>query len=131
MKQAVAAAALVALISCTGDETVTGYGGAGQWTLSDMNGAQTSGMSMTLTADGTIRAAGPCAILRARQTAPYPWFRLQDKEQAERACAGRAGDQAFFAELGQATLVEVTGDVLILSDPDGLELVFSRKSPYG
>jgi heat shock protein HslJ len=58
-------------------------------------------------------------------TVPYPWFDAGPIASTRLACPALDAEVAFFAALGQATLIEVGGDTLILSNPDGLKMVFT------
>jgi heat shock protein HslJ len=61
--------------------------------------------------------------------APYPWFEAGDIAVTRRACPDLAAETAFFDALADMTLAEVAGDALILSTPDGREMVFTRTQP--
>ena len=54
----------------------------------------------------------------------YPWFELGLMRATRMACGDLPAEREFFAMLATMTLAEVSGDVLILSNPDGAEMVF-------
>ena len=116
------AAPLVLCTACIGDETLSGYAGAGSvWGLEEADGLPTGlAASLSLPRKGRIAGAGPCGAFEGAQTAPYPWFAAEDLT----SCPG--GDD-FTEMLAAMTLSEVQGDILILSCPDGREMVFSRQ----
>ena len=126
-RAAIALAGAASLAACKSDETVTGYGGAGLWQLeTTVNGA--AHLSLALTPDGRLTATGPCNTLIAAQTAPYPWFRLTQIAVTERACPALKAETDTFTALRSASLVEVAQGTLILSNENGLEMVF-RAAP--
>ncbi len=117
---------LVALAACGGDETVAAYGGAGSWELREIDGVATDGLSLTFGPDGAVAGEAPCNLLTTTQTAPYPWFELSGIAMTRRACPDLALEEELIARLSAMTLSEVSGDVLILSDPEAGEMVFAR-----
>ncbi|MDX1785841.1 MAG: META domain-containing protein [Roseovarius sp.] len=123
-----AIAALLWLHACQPDETVTGYGGAGDWHLDRIGDTPVSAeFVLHLDTGGGVRVDGPCTRFDARQTAPYPWFRLDDPVQTPRGCSPDATEARTLAILNTATLVEVAGDALILSGESEPEIGFVRR----
>ena len=88
-----------------------------------------SNATIRFTAKGRITGEGPCNTYAAAQMAPYPWFRAAKISATRRACPDLPDEQRFFDALGEMTLVEVSGDVLILSAPGGREMVFAKVQP--
>ncbi|MFQ6553518.1 META domain-containing protein [Aestuariibius insulae] len=126
-----AKAGLIALVAlglaaCTPDETVTAYGGAGTWALTEIAGEEASG-TLTLGPDGAVTGVGPCNRFTARQTAPYPWFELTPLAITKIACPDLEAEQRYVQALSDAAVAEVSGDTLLLSTDTGLELVFRRQ----
>jgi len=118
---------LLALGGCLKDETVSAYGGAGKiWKLQDIGG-QTVAWPATLEfpARGQIAGTAPCNSYTASMNTPYPWFEIRDLVTTKRTCPAQAAETRFLAALGAATLVEVSGNVLILSGNGTAEMVFS------
>ncbi|PSL17870.1 META domain-containing protein [Shimia abyssi] len=117
--------ALLPLAACLRDETVTQYGGADyDWTLQQVDGVPTNvRLTLQLQPGGTVQGTGPCNAFAAQQTAPYPWFVLEAFSTTEMACT--PDEATVFADLQAMSLVEVSGDRLILSTDDGREMVFS------
>lgn len=119
---------LLILISaaCFKDETLRGYGGADKvWTLTELDGAP-FGATATLTfpEEGAIAGRGPCNSYRATMTVPYPWFEAGPVMSTKMACPDLQREAQFFEALSAMSLSEVLGDVMILSTPDGREMVF-------
>ena len=77
---------------------------------------------------GEVVGKAACNSYGAAQSAPYPWFELGPIRATRAACPQLAEEQAYFDALGQMTLAEISGDVLILSNDDGGMLEF-RASP--
>ena len=123
---ALAALAALSLAACRGDETVRAYGAADQvWTLSEIDGTPfDASATLTFPDAGRIAGAAPCNRYSADMTVPYPWFEAGPIAATRRACPELAAETAFLTALGQATLAEVAGETLILSNPEGLNMVF-------
>lgn len=121
-------ALLLLITACQRDETLTAYGAEGTWRLTHMNDqAFTATATISFSADGQVQGAAPCNTYGAQQTAPYPWFTLGPIRATKRACADLTAEQDYFAALTKMTLVEVSGDVLILSNDDDETLQFKKQ----
>ncbi|MGC3938402.1 META domain-containing protein [Roseobacter sp. EG26] len=117
---------LIALAGCRPDETVSAYGAAGKtWQLVELNG-QTVDQIATLTfpEEGRIAGEGPCNSYSAAMTVPYPWFEAGPIASTRRACPDLDFEADYFTALSEMTLSEVLGDTLILSTPEGAQMVF-------
>lgn len=119
----------ILLTACLKDEGVSGYADRGAvYRLTELNGAPfPARATIGFPGPGEVRGAAPCNSFRARQTAPLPWFRLEDLAATERGCADLPAEAAFFEALRSMTLAEVSGDVLLLSNDAGGEMVFSAQ----
>ncbi len=108
----------LALAGCTGDETLTKYGAAGKtWTLTELRGAAApSGVTIGFRDDGTVSGQGPCNRYFGTQTKPYPWIEISEIGSTKMACPNLKSEALYFDVLRAAHLVDVSGDVLILSD---------------
>ncbi len=127
MKKAVLIAVVaMAASACRGDETIRAYGAAGQtWALKELNGdAFTASATLTFPKPGRIAGKGPCNSYTASLTAPYPWFETGAIAATRSFCPNLADETVFLSALSRATLSEVAGSTLILSNPDGLNMVF-------
>lgn len=116
---------ILGLAACA-DETVSGYAGTDAvWLLTEIDGkAADYTATLRFPRQGRVTGSGPCNTFGAAQTAPYPWFAPGPVEATERACPDLDGEQAFFAALEEMTLAEASGDVLILTDGAGRQMVF-------
>ncbi len=115
------------IAACKKDETVRAYGGADkEWRLAELN-EQPFEASATLTFPETYRIAGnaPCNSYNASMSVPYPWFEAGPIAATKRACPDLNAEATFFKALAAATLSEVQGNFLILSNTDGLSMVFT------
>ena len=118
--------ALLALAACRTDETVRAYGGADRvWTLKELGGAPfPTTATLTFPKAGEIAGQGPCNRYFGAMKAPYPWFKAGPIGSTRMACPNLNAETAFLNALKAVTLSEVAGDTLILSNTDGLEMVF-------
>jgi len=122
---------LLGVWSCDGDESVARYGaGDTTWTLTEIDGtAYPARATLSFPGDGRIAGTGPCNRFSGEQTLPYPWFGAEAIAATRRACPGLDLETAYFAALEAMTLSEVAGDVLILRNDDGREMVFRAAAP--
>ncbi|WP_027235574.1 META domain-containing protein [Leisingera caerulea] len=113
--------------ACTGDESLSAYGAAGKvWRLQSVDGAAfPASASLRFPEPGKIAGRGPCNSFSGIQTAPYPWFETGPLAVTRMACPGLAAEDAFLQALQEMTLAEVSGDVLILSNEAGREMLFT------
>ncbi len=121
------------LAACAPNETLTQYGGDSyRWKLVELDGSP-----VTYTADmqfgprGAVTGNGPCNPFRATQTAPYPWFALEMPIVGDVACDLTGREQEFMHALWAMSLVEISGNVLVLRDEAGREMVFSGQPRAG
>lgn len=111
------------LAGCVGDETVSGYADTGPWHLTELGGdAVTVPATMRFPEAGRVEGTLPCGRWTAQQTAPYPWFLLSHFDLG--GCPRTAAEDRIVRALASATLAEAQGDVLILTNENGLEMVF-------
>lgn len=118
--------------ACAGDETLSNYGAReGVWRLVELDGAA-FGPRATLEfpSPGRIAGDGPCNAFGGTQGAPYPWFSAERLLSTRRACPELEAENEYFRSLREMTLAEVQGDILILSNTDGGEMIF-RREPAG
>lgn len=119
-------ALLVTLAGCDRDETLRGHGAADkEWQLVELRGAPFAATAtLTFPEKGSVAGAGPCNSFSTTNTVPYPWIDVGPIAATRRACPELSAESAYFTLLGAATLSEVLGDTLILSDDSGVLLVF-------
>ena len=58
-------------------------------------------------------------------TVPYPWFDTGPIGSTRRVCPDLEVETIFLQALEAVTLSEVLGDVMILPNTEGLEMVFN------
>lgn len=117
---------IVSLLNCSGDETLSGHGAADRtWQLTEIDGTTFDARAtITFPEEGKIVGEAPCNRYFAAQLQPYPWFEAAEIGTTRRACPDLARETAFLDALGAMTLAEVTETTLILSTPEGREMVF-------
>lgn len=117
---------MLALIQCERDESVATYGAADQnWVLQEIDGNPYEASALLRFPEaGRIEGNAPCNSYSGTLDAPYPWFEVKDLTATRAACAGLEAEGFYFAALLAMTQSEVSGDVLILRNDDGHEMVF-------
>ncbi|NVO57458.1 META domain-containing protein [Rhodobacteraceae bacterium B1Z28] len=117
---------LLAVFQCDRDESVAAYGAADQtWILQEINGQPYPASALLQFPEaGRIEGNAPCNSYQGTLAAPYPWFEIKDLTATRAACAGLEAEGFYFAALMAMTQSEVAGDVLILRNEDGYEMVF-------
>lgn len=119
--------ALVLLISaCRGDETLRAYGAADRvWTLTELDGKRFAARAtIEFPEEGRISGQAPCNRYFADLTVPYPWFEAGPIGATKMACPDLDAEAQFFKALDAMSLSEVLNNTLILSTPEGREMVF-------
>ncbi len=117
---------LMALFQCDRDETVAAYGASDRsWVLQEIDGQpfETSAL-LQFPEEGKIAGNAPCNSYNGTLNAPYPWFEIKDLAATRATCAALEAEGMYFAALLAMTQSEVSGDVLILRNEDGHEMVF-------
>ncbi len=117
------------LAACQTDETISGQTSATDtWQLTQMNGTTVATtITLTFPEKGRIAGQAPCNSYFASQTAPLPWFEVKAIAATKRACPELKLESTYFQTLEKMTLIERSGDTLLLSN-DGTEtLEFKRK----
>lgn len=117
---------LFLIAACRQDESVRAYGAADkEWQLIELDGKPFDAKAtLTFPEVGRIAGQAPCNRYAGSMTVPYPWFKAGPIAATKRACPDLASETAFFSALDAATLSEVLNDTLILSNTDGLSMVF-------
>jgi len=122
--------ALAALIpACQKDETVHAYGAADRvWDLVEINEKPfTAKAELRFPEAGRIAGTAPCNSYSASMQVPYPWFETGPIISTRKACKDLQAEGTYLTKLGEMTLSEVLGDILILSDEDGQTMVFNAR----
>ena len=117
----------LSITGCDRDETLRSYGAGGKvWRLTELNGAPfTAETKLSFLAQNRVSGTGPCNSFTATMSVPYPWFDIETLASTKRICTALAEETQFFNALSDATLSEVAGTVMILSNTDGLSMVFT------
>ncbi len=125
----VALLALVLPIVGCADETVSGYADPdATYRLVEISGTPFAAQAtIAFPEEGRVRGEAPCNRWSATQSVPYPWFKLGPIAATKRACPDLEAEARFLTMLGEMTLVEVQGPVLILSDDQGRAMVFEAE----
>lgn len=126
MLRAALALSVVSLTQCARDETVAAYGAGGRtWSLQSIDGAEfPASATLGFPKAGHVAGQGPCNGFTARQDLPYPWFKVQELASTRMACPDLEAEGTFFAALLAMEQSEVSGDVLILRNEAGHEMLF-------
>ncbi len=121
---------ILVLAGCTGDEGVRAFGAADMaWNLKSIDGtAFDARATLEFPEAGQATGMGPCNRWSASQSAPYPWFKLGPIRSTRRACPDMDAEQRFFMALEDMTISEVSGNVLVLSNDAGREMIFQGKA---
>jgi len=121
-----AAALFLPLMACYDDETITAYGGADKvWVLTELDSkGYAARATLTFPEQGKIAGVAPCNTYSGSLSVPYPWFEATQVLSTRMACADLDAETAFFTALSEMTLSEVLGDVLLLSNENGRQMVF-------
>ena len=125
-------AMIMVLPHCGPDETISGYAGTRAiYVLEEIDGGSFGARAtLSFPEKGRISGETPCNRYTGVQTAPYPWFGVERLAVTGADCPELADEVAFLEALGEMTLAEVLGEVLILSNDAGGEMVF-RVAPPG
>lgn len=118
-------AALTVLSACQRDETVAAYGAADQvWHVTEIDGAPfVAQATLTFPEPGRIAGRSPCNAYSASMTAPYPWFEVETIATTRALCPDSAAEEAYFDALTDMSLSEALGTTLILSTPEGRQII--------
>ena len=122
----VALVILMSLSACLKDETISGQSDASEvWALVRMNETEISTpITLTFPEKGKIAGRAPCNRYFASQNAPLPWFEAGPIAATKVACPELALESLYFQTLASITLIERTGDVLLLNGDQGEVLEF-------
>ncbi len=118
---------LALLPACQQDQTVSGFAAPGQtWVLQELDGAPFAARATLVFPEaGKIAGQAPCNRYSGTQKAPYPWFETGPIVATEMACPDLDKEVRFFQALENMSLVEVSGNTLILSNDKGDQMVFA------
>lgn len=105
------------------DERLSGYAALGKaYQLTELNGAPFEEAQLLLPSKWRLELRTACTTYRAKLMVAYPWFEATTLRPDQPGCAS---DAALLEALGQMTLVEVSGPVILFSSPgNGVGLEF-------
>lgn len=118
---------LMSLLQCGQDETVAAYGAGGRaWVVSSIDGTDFP-VSATLEFPeaGRVAGQGPCNGYSATLEVPYPWFEVRGLVATRTVCPDLEAEGTFFAALMAMEQSEVSGEILILRNEAGHEILFN------
>lgn len=114
----------VGLTACNADETVSAYA-ANLYQLQSIDGAPFAARAtLDLSTPGRVTGQAPCNRYFADQSAPYPWFALGPIGATRMACPDLPAETTYLNSLSDMTFAEAQGQILILSNEAGREMVF-------
>jgi len=125
-----AAKALAGLIACAPfGAAMAGAGAAGAagitWVLVEQNGAPfAQRATLVFAADGQISGQAPCNRFYFTNSASLPRFETGPIAATRMACPELESEEAFFEALQGMRTGEIQGNVLVLRNPTGDEMVF-------
>ncbi|MEM7242644.1 MAG: META domain-containing protein [Pseudomonadota bacterium] len=122
-----AGAAALAFGMSRPDETISGYSGEDEFVLAEMMGSPVDvHVTIAFPEEGKIVGQAPCNRYFTSQDAPLPWFQVGPIGATKMACENLDIEQQYFDLLSKATLAEIQGDQLLLSNDSQVLLSFMR-----
>ncbi len=119
------------LAGCTPySETVGGAAPVGTvWVLDQFNDQSFAGRAtIRFESSGKLVGNAPCNSFSARQTAPLPWFEVEDLSVTKRSCPQIAAETAFLDALQAMDFSEIGGERMLLSNAAGQTLLFRTET---
>ncbi len=116
----------LSLVACRSDDPMRAYEDPDRvWSLKELDGAPfPATATMRFPKTGQIVGQGPCNRYFGAMTAQYPLFDAGPIGSTRMACPTGTAETAFLAALEVMYRARVEGDALILTSPDGREMVF-------
>lgn len=123
----------LALAACAGDETISAFVDKNAtYRLVEIDGEPFDApATVSFPKKGVISGQAPCNSFSGDLAAPYPWFELGIMRATRSVCGQIDAEKAFFKALAAMTLIEASGDFLILRDDNEREMVFIKSEPAG
>lgn len=118
---------LLMLTGCRDEENAQPYDAPDKtWRLVELNGKSfAANATLSFPEQGRVAGKAPCNAYNGSMSAPYPSFEVGPIAATKMACPDLAAESEFFAALDAARTAEGTDDTLILSNTDGLRMVFN------
>lgn len=128
MKQTFLITAAIAAFTLAGckDETISGYADRKvAWKLLEIDRKPfDADATIAFPKHGQIVGQAPCNSYTSEQKAPYPWFEIGPIAATRKACDAMDEESRFFTALTQMREIEAQGDMLIMSNEAGRQMVF-------
>ena len=122
-------AVALGLAACKTDETIVAYGVNKVWHLVEIDNRPFDAQaSFKFSKDGQVHGRGPCNQFTTNQTKPYPWIGFGPIASTRMMCEKMQEETAFFQGLGAMTEAEISGEVMLLSNEDGRQMLFKAVS---
>lgn len=117
------------LSNCAKDETISGYVDSNiEFHLSEFNGRPFGATaSIRFPEQGRVTGKAPCNTYAASQSAPLPWLEIGPIRSTRATCDDLVFEIEFFDALTRMNLIETHGEVVILRNEAGEELVFRTR----
>ncbi len=120
------------LSACLQDETVAAFDDDQIWTLQEPdNSLFEATASLSFKDDGKVTGQAPCNTFFTEQTKPYPWIGFGPIGTTRMICTDIEAEKRFLSALMEMTLVEVSGEVMILSNDAGRQMLFKATQGDG
>lgn len=124
----------LSLAACQTDDSIAGPSrpspGPTEWHLQSIDGQPFAARaSLTFGQDGAIIGKAPCNSYSVRNTVDLPGLSLGPIRSTRRACPDLADEQKYIESLRSMTKADRRGNVLILSNASGREMVFAATNP--
>ncbi|MCK8463904.1 META domain-containing protein [Aliiroseovarius sp. S1339] len=117
--------AALTLVGCK-DETISGFADRkAVWKLLEIDRKPfDADATISFPKPGLINGQAPCNTYSSEQKAPYPWFEIGPIAATRMACEDMDAESNYFTALTQMRQVETSGDMLIMSNEAGRQMVF-------
>lgn len=121
----------MASTSCTAEDTTDGPPGAEVlWQLVSLGGAPFDARATLGFSDvASVRGQAACNSYAAPLTATWPAFGLGPVRATRMACPEADAEDAFLSALAAMTAARLQDGRLILTAPDGLQMIFDAARP--
>ncbi|MCI2395839.1 META domain-containing protein [Aliiroseovarius sediminis] len=117
--------AALSLMACK-DETISGFADRkAVWKLLELDRKPfDADATIAFPKPGKIVGQAPCNSYSSEQKAPYPWFEIGPITATRMTCPAQAEETRYFNALTKMRQIEVQGDMMIMSNEAGRQMVF-------
>ena len=109
----VAVAGVMLMAACAQNQP----GFDGSYRLAGIDGQKVPASATLVIAGDQISGQGPCNMYNAQNRAEWPAVDLSPIASTRRACITEGGEAGYFTALGQTSMAQRSGDMLVLSGP--------------